>query len=51
MIIDHQDDLGTYLRQFSPELASSVFVKEASLTKILEASSGENCLRYVPKSS
>lgn len=30
MIIDHQDDLGTYLRQFSPELASSVFVKEAS---------------------
>lgn len=30
MIIDHQDDLGTYLRQTAPDLATSHFVKEAN---------------------
>lgn len=33
MIIDHQDDLGTYLRQTAPELATSQFVKEANWTE------------------
>ena len=30
MIIDHQDDLGTFLRQSAPSLANSEVVKEAS---------------------
>lgn len=30
MIIDHHDDLGAFLRQTNPELATSNFVKEAS---------------------
>ena len=30
MIVDHHDDLGTFLRQTSPEIANSPFVKEAS---------------------
>lgn len=30
MIVDHHDDLGTYLRQSAPDLAESPFVKEAA---------------------
>ena len=30
MIVDHQDDLGTFLRQTNPKIANSSFIKEAA---------------------